>query len=202
MSSLNTALMKIDSSMVKKPQSLKVTRENLEKIIIGHSIVVAAAGLGGGVVSFFLPGAGGVISTLTATGSIWLMYYNICKELGISIPKNILKALGSAMLANVVTQLGGLLLLDAALTLVPGLAIPVCGAMCYGVNYLAGYLFILLLVEVFGGGRDPQNMSEAELKNAATAVCSATSCGEIYTDAYKEAKDKIKKGEITKDSGR
>ncbi len=197
MSSLNSVLTKLDPSMVNNPQSLHVTRTNLERIVVGHSVAAAVAGLAGG----FLPGIASVIAVLTSTGSIWLMYYNICRELGLDIPQNILRALGSAMLSNLATQLAGVFLLEVALCFVPGMAIVVGGAACYGVTYLAGYLFIKLLVDVFGGGRDPQKMSEATLKNAAAAACQAVDCEAIYKDAYGEAKEKIRKGEINRNSG-
>ena len=170
--------------------------ENKAKdIIIKHSIASAAAGLAGGI----LPGVASIIAVLTSTGAIWSMYYRLCKEMGVKVSQNILKALGSAILSNIVTQLGGMLLLDVALSFVPGMSIIVSAATCYGVTYLAGVLFIKLMVNLFKAGKDPTVMSEDELSNAGKAASREMDCAGIFKDAKNEAKDKIRRGEITKD---
>ena len=196
MSSLNTVLMKLDPSMVSNPYALQAIRSNLNSIIVQHSVTAAVAGMAGGI----LPGIGGILGCITSGGAIWSMYYRICKELGIGIQQNILKALGSAVTSNIATQIGGVIILDLALSFVPGVAIPVCGAACYGVTYLAGYLFIKMIVDIFGAGGNPDSMTEEELKAAAEKASRTVNCKDVYSEAAEAAKGKIKNGEIRADS--
>ena len=173
----------------------KINAINIENIIIKHAIASAAAGLAGG----FLPGVAGIIAVVTSAGAIWTMYYRICREMGIKISQSILKTLGSAILSNIVTQLGGVILIEAIASFIPGVAIVASAAACYGVVYLAGYLFIKLLVSVFKAGQDPSVMSADELSAAGRQAAAEADCKTIFQEARAEAKSKIRSGEISKE---
>lgn len=173
----------------------KTSSERIEGIITQHAIGSAAAGLAAGV----LPGIGGVIATLSSAGVIWSMYYRICRELDIQISQNVLKTLGSAFLTNIITQLGGVLLIEFAASCIPGLALITSSAICYAITYLAGYLFIKLLINVFKAGKDPNTMTASELASISKATSAEIDCKQIFKQAQADAKNRIKRGEITKD---
>ena len=169
--------------------------DEIEKIIMQQSMAAAAAGLAGG----FLPGVAGIIATVTSAGSIWMMYGRICQALGIRISRNILKALGSAVLSNIVTQLAGVLAVELVASFIPGAAVVASAVVCYGVTYLAGFLFMKLLVNVFKAGRNPEKMTAEELADAIRQASRETDCKGVFKTAQAEAKAKIKSGEIRKE---
>lgn len=171
------------------------TSDQVERIIRDHSVAACAAGLASGV----LPGVGSIIATLTSAGAIWSMYYRICQKLNIHISENVLKTLGSAFLTNIVTQLGGVLLIELAASFVPGVALVASASICYGVTYVAGYLFIQLLVNVFKAGKRPDQLSAEELKAMGRAAGEQIHCKTIFKDAQADAKAQIHRGEITKE---
>ena len=167
-----------------------------ERIILTQSVAAATAGLASG----FLPGAGAVIAVVTSTGAIWSMYYRLCQELEIKISQNILKALSSAILTNIATNLGILLVGELAASFIPGVAVAVSAAACYGITYLAGYLFMKLLVDLFKAGKNPAAMTADELTEAGRIAVQRENCRDIFKNARNEAKEKIRKGEITKET--
>ena len=188
-------LLKQLGPVLKDGYSHGFSEDKVEDIIVKHSIASAAAGLAAG----FLPGVGAIIAAITGSGAIWTMYYRICQEMQIPLSKNILKALGSAILSNIITQLGGVLALELIASFIPGIAIIANAAACYGITYLAGFLFIKLLVNLFKAGKNPAAMSADELSSAGKAASQETNCADIFKNARDEAKTKIRNGEITKD---
>ena len=171
------------------------TENKIEKIILTHSVTAATVGLAGG----FLPGAGAVIATVASTGAIWSMYYRLCQELGIKISQNILKTLSSAILTNIATNLGILLAGELAATFLPGVSLVVSAAACYGITYLAGFLFMKLLVNLFKAGKNPSAMTAEELAAAGKEAVRQENCKDIFRNAREEAKQKIRNGEISKE---
>lgn len=175
-----------------------IDQAKVTSIIEAHAIGAAVAGLAGGV----LPGVASVIAVLTSTGAIWSMYYRICGELDIKVSQNMLKTVGSAVLTNIVTQLGGMLALELVASFVPGLAVVASAAVCYGVTVLAGKLFLEILTRIFKAGKNPETMTEAEYREISRQASSATDCKGIFKDAQKEAREKIRNGEITRDGAK
>ena len=171
------------------------TENKIEKIILTHSVTAATVGLAGG----FLPGAGAVIATVASTGAIWSMYYRLCQELGIKISQNILKTLSSAILTNIATNLGILLAGELAATFLPGVSLVVSAAACYGITYLAGFLFMKLLVNLFKAGKNPSAMTAEELAAAGKEAVREEDCKRIFKNAREEAKQKIRNGEISRE---
>lgn len=172
--------------------------DKVASIIDTHAIAAAAAGLAGGL----LPGVASVIAMLTSTGAIWSMYYRICGELDIKVSKNMLKTVGSAVLTNIVTQLGGMLALELVSSFIPGLAVVASVALCYGITVLAGYLFLEILTRIFKAGKNPETMTEAEYREISREASANTDCKGIFKDAQKEAREKIRNGEITRDDAK
>lgn len=176
----------------------KTSSERIESIITQHATGAAATALGAGIMTFAFPAAGTLIDVLVSTGIIWAMYYRVSRELGIPMSKNLLKTLGSACLTNIVANLGGVLLLELAATCVPVIGVAASAAICYAITYLAGYLFIKLLVNVFKAGKRPDEMTAEELADISKDVCADTNCKQIFKGAQADAKNRIDNGEITK----
>ena len=172
----------------------KTSSDRIESIVTQHAIGAAATGLAAGII----PGLSGILGILTSTGIIWSMYYRISQELGIPFTKNVLKTLGSAFLSNIFCNLSSLLLAELVCSFIPGIAIVATGAICYAIAYLAGYLFIKLLVNVFKAGKTPEAMTAEELTAMGKAAGAEVNCAQIFKEAQADAKERIRKGEITK----
>lgn len=194
MSHLTTMINELNPVMTQN----KTSSDRIESIITRHAAGAAATALGAGFMTFAFPAAGPLINVLVSTGIIWSMYYNISCELGIPMSKNLLKTLGSAFLSNIALNLGGVLLLELAATCIPFIGVAASAAICYAVTYLAGYLFIKLLVNVFEAGKRPDEMTADQLADISKDICADTNCKQIFKDAQADAKNRIDNGEITK----
>ena len=194
MSQLTAMMNELDTAMINQA----ISEMKIEDIITKHAKAAAATALGAGIATFIFPVASAVVDVLVSTGIIWSMYSRISRELGIPMSKNLLKTLGSAFLSNIVANLGGALLLELTVSCVPAVGVAASAAICYGITYLAGCLFIKLLVNVFKAGKRPEMMTEAELKELGKKTSAEVNCKKIFKDAQNEAKERIKKGEITK----
>ncbi len=194
MSQLATMINELNPVM---PQSM-TSSEKIESIITQHAIGAAATALGAGIMTFAFPAAGAVVDTLVSTGIIWSMYCHISRELNIPMSKNLLKTLGSACLTNIVANLGGALLLELAAVCIPVAGVAASAAICYAITYLAGYLFIKLLVSVYKAGKHPAEMTEDELAAMSKNVCAGTNCKQIFKSAQTDAREQIMRGEISK----
>lgn len=194
MSQLTTMINELNPVMTQS----KTSSERIESIITQHAVGAAATALGAGIMTFAFPAAGAVVDALVSTGIIWSMYCRISRELNIPMSKNLLKTLGSACLTNIVANLGGALLLELAAACIPVVGVAASAAICYAITYLAGYLFIKLLVNVFKAGKRPDEMTADELADISKTVCAETNCEQIFKGAQTDAKEQIKRGEISK----
>ena len=194
MSQLTTMINELNPVMAQN----KTSSERIESIITQHAVGSAATALGAGLFTVAFPAVSTIVDALLSTGIIWTMYYRISRELGIPMSKNLLKTLGSACLTNIVANLGSVLLLELAATCVPVVGVAAAAAICYAITYLAGYLFIKLLVNVFRAGKRPDEMTAEELADISKTVCAETNCKKIFKGAQTDAKDQIKRGEISK----
>ena len=194
MSQLTAMINELNPVMIQS----KTSSERIESIITRHATGAAATALGAGIMTFAFPAAGTMIDVLVSTGVIWSMYYNVSRELGIPMSKNLLKTLGSAFLSNIAANLGGALLLELTATFIPIIGVAASAAIFYAITYLAGYLFIKLLVNVFKAGKRPEEMTADELADISKDVCADTDCKQIFKGAQTDAKSRIDNGEITK----
>lgn len=162
--------------------------EELEKIIITHSLAAAGAAVASG----WITGAGGAIATGLALGFVVSMYYKICRECNIKIGKNILKALASIVVAEAAAYLGVILTAEFVLSFVPIFgnlsASFIAGVVNFGMVYVAGTLFLKMMMNVFKANIDIENISEAELKDIMRTV----STGDNIKKAYNESKNVYK----------
>lgn len=168
------------------------TNEKIEELIELHAFYAGMSGFASGI----LPGVAGIIAALSSAGVIWNMYYRICRTLNIKITKNALKALSSAVLTNISTQLLGVLAISLATSWVPGVAVAATSVTCYGITYLAGYIFITLLTNVFKAGKNPDEMSEAELVAAGKAASKEVNGKKVFEAAREQGKERLKNGEM------
>jgi len=165
--------------------------ENLEKIIVTHSLAAAGAAIASGWVT----GVGGAIASGLAFGFVVSMYYKICIECNIKISKNILKALASVVVAEIAAYLGVIIAAEIALSFIPGLgnlgASFIAGVVNFGMVYVAGTLFLKMMVSVFKANGNIDNISEEELKNIMKNISTKDNIKEAYNESksvYKDAK--------------
>lgn len=166
--------------------------ENVEKIIVTHSLAAAGSALASG----WMTGTGGAIATGLAFGFVISMYYGICKECNISIGKNVLRALASVVVAETAAYLGVILAAELVLSFIPVVgnlsASFLAGIVNFGMVYVAGALFVKMMVNVFKAKGEIGNMTEEELKNAMKDVSTRDNIKAAYDeskDVYKQAKN-------------
>ena len=135
-----------------------------EQIILSCAAVAAgSAAVGGMVPVLALPAM-----IVSCVGAVWAMYIQICKCLEIPIGKNILRVLASAALSNIATNLIGCFAIELITVAIPGVGCLAGAAATFGCIYLAGMMFMQMLLAFAKKGQigsDLENMSEAELKS-------------------------------------
>lgn len=166
--------------------------EALEKIIITHSLAAAGAAVASG----WIPGAGGAIATGVAFGFVLSMYYKICKECNIKISKNMLKTLASIVVAETAAYIGVTIVAEIALSFIPLVgtwsAAFIAGIANFGMVYVAGVLFLKMMVNVFKANIDINNISESDLENIMRNISTEDTIKKAYKESknvYKETKD-------------
>ncbi len=162
--------------------------EALEKIIITHALAAATAAVASG----WIPEAGGAIATGVAFGFILSMYYKICKECNIKISKNMLKTLASIVVAETAAYLAVTIAAEVALSFLPLFgnftAAFVASIANFGMVYVAGVLFLKMMVNVFKANIDINNISESDHEDIMRNI----STEDAIKKAYKESKNVYK----------
>ena len=174
---------------------LKSPSENIEeetqKMVMKHALAAAASAVAAG----WLPGAGGMISVGICLGFVWSMYYRLSGLFGIKIGKNLLKAIASVVVAETAAYMVIVLTTATVLTFIPVLnigAATLCAIVNFGMVYIAGYLYILMMTKLFKAGKDPNQLSEDEWKVVAKSTADDVDMNAIYQEAkvvHKEVKD-------------
>lgn len=155
--------------------------ENTEKIILSSALAAAAADAVGGMI----PGLAIPATIISCFGAVWMMYGALCKELGISMKEHVLKLLAKAALANITANLGGILIATFASMFVPGASALVSAAVSFIAVYLAGIVFLRLILKMAQKSSDPYTFSDisaSEMREAARRV-------NVSTDDLKAAKE-------------
>ncbi len=162
--------------------------EETEKVIINCALVAAGADAVGGMI----PGLA-IIATITSCfGAVWVMYGKLCAVLGISLKENVLKILARAALANIAANLGAALIAMFAGMFIPGASVVVSAAVAFIAVYLAGVVFLALILKLAEKSSDPygfSDISEKEMKNEV----SGTKLTKDDLNAAKDAFDRNKK---------
>lgn len=186
------ALQEASNNIIKEYQAEKVG-----DIIQSRAIVSAAAGIGAAI----LPtGGGSLIAAAVAVGAVWEMYFQINRELGISISDNKLKSLASAILSNLLANAGSALLILATaflggmIPVVNTLMAPIQAMIAYIAVFAAGILYLKLLTNLFKaqGSFDMSNFDEKEEVKKVIEESDIDSMIDELKDSYNDDKEKIK----------
>lgn len=161
--------------------------DNTEKIILECALVGAGADAVGGII----PGLA-IPATITACfGTVWVMYGRLAKELGISLKDNVLKLLARAALSNIAANLGGVLIGAFAAMFIPGGSILASAAIAFVTIYLAGLVFLKMILKLAQTSSDPytfSDMNENTMKNAMNDMKVTKEDLKAAKNSYKENK--------------
>lgn len=162
--------------------------DEIEKIVINHSLGAAASAVASG----WIPGAGGLVASGIGLGFTVSMYYRLCKNSDIPLSKNKLKAIASVAIAEIAAYIVVIVAAETLLTFVPGIgnlgASVIAGICNFAMVYIAGILFLKLMLSFTKRNRDIASMSEEELKSAMKHIAN----GEDFNNMFKEAKSVYK----------
>ncbi len=150
--------------LAKQLEHYYVNADQSEKIIINCAMFAAGADAVGGII----PGLAIPATITSCVGTVWVMYKKLCDNLGISIKENTLKILARAALSNIAANLGGSLIAMFASMFIPGASILVSAAVAFIAVYLAGIVFLNLILKMAENSSDPytfSDMSEREMKD-------------------------------------
>lgn len=137
--------------------------EQTEKVIIDCALVAAGADAVGSII----PGLAIPATIASCFGAVWVMYGKLCGTLGISMKENVLKLLAKAAISNIAANLGGALIAMFAGMLIPGASIAVSAAVTFITVYLAGIVFLALVLKMAEKSSDPysfSDISESDMK--------------------------------------
>ncbi len=143
--------------------------DETERVILNAALTAAAADAVGGII----PGLAIPAIIISCFGTVWVMYGSLCSTLGISLKENVLKLLAKAALANITANLGGALIAMFAGMFIPGASILVSAAVSFIAVYLAGVVFLRLILNMAEKSSDPysfSDISESEMTAAAGKV--------------------------------
>lgn len=143
--------------------------DETERVILNSALAAAAADAVGGMI----PGLAIPATILSCFGAVWVMYGALCSTLGISLKGNTLKLLAKAALANITANLGGAMVAMFAGMFIPGASILVSATVAFIAVYLAGVVFLRLILKMAQKSKDPyafSDISASEMKTAARKV--------------------------------
>lgn len=140
--------------------------DETEKIIINCAVVAAGADAVAGI----LPGLAVPATIISCFGAVWVMYGKLCKELGISLKENVLKLLARAVLANLAANLGGLIAAMVAGMFIPGAAILASAVVVFVGVYLAGIVFLQLILKMAEKSNDTKYFSDISIREMKETV--------------------------------
>lgn len=151
---MNNALRMLAHALVKYYPNA----ENTEKIIIQCATAAAVAD----VLPSAIPGLAVPATIVACFGAVWVMYGRLCSELGITLQKKILKLLARAALANIAANLGGAIAALIAGMFVPGGSIVASAITAFATIYLAGIIFLKLILNMAETSSDIHSFSDID----------------------------------------
>lgn len=137
--------------------------DQMEKVIIDCALVAAGADAVGGL----FPGLAIPATIASCFGAVWVMYGRLCGTLGISMKENVLKFLAKAVISNIAANLGGALIAMFVGMFIPGASAFVSAAVTFITVYLAGIVFLALILKMAKKSSDPysfSDISESDMK--------------------------------------
>ena len=161
--------------------------DEAEQIVVKAALVAAGADAVGSII----PGLAIPATIISCFGAVWVMYGTLCSTLGISMKENVLKLLAKAALANISANLGGALIAMFAGMFIPGASILASAAVAFIAVYLAGVVFLRLILKMAQKSKDPYtfcDISASEMKAAARGVTVTKDDLNAARDAYDASK--------------
>lgn len=161
--------------------------EETEQIIMTHALIAAGADAIGGAI----PGLAIPAVIVSCFGVVWVMYGMLCNTLGISLKENVLKLLARAVLANIAANLGGAIAALVASMFVPGASILASAIIAFITVYLAGLVFLQLILKLAQKSSDPHSFSDistGEMKKMVKETKVSKDDLEAAKQAFEESK--------------
>lgn len=158
-----------------------------EKIIITSALSAAGAD----AISSVIPGLAIPATIFECFGAVWIMYGLLCKKLNISLKDNILRILARAALTNIAANLVGLIAALLAGLLIPGESVIAAAIVAFITVYLAGLIFLKLILQLVRKGYDPHTLSgvtQSELKKEIKEMKVSKDNLDDAKKAYEESK--------------
>ncbi|MBE5804893.1 MAG: hypothetical protein E7316_10335 [Clostridiales bacterium] len=177
--------------------------DEVAKIVNQH-----AAGSVVAAIAAMFPGAGPTICMVAQTTLVYTMYVRMNRALNISLSKNVVKALASAVIANLVSNVGSMILGvvgATVLSFIPGIGNYASSltmvALGYATVMIAALCYGKALLRMTKAGRNVEQMTEEEIKNAVKEEMDARDLQadvKAFSKAYKQGrKDGTFTGEET-----
>lgn len=155
------------------------------KIIMDCAMVAAGATAVGGLFPVLaLPAM-----IVSCVGAVWTMYIKLCKCLDVPIGKNILKVLASAALSNIATNLISVFAVELITIAIPGIGSLAGAAATFGCIYLAGVMFMAMLLSFAKKGTVGSDMGNVSAKKLKDELKNHTPSEDDVKDARKSFED-------------
>lgn len=155
----------------------------IAEVVKTHSAGAAAAAVAAG----WIPAAGGLAATGIAAGFVWTMYGRINSKIGLPLKENVVKSLATGVATNLAASFIAGLAVQTLLSMIPGIgslaASTLAGATVYALTLASGYVYLKLLTNLFLSGKDPTDMNESSLKEAAKLVAATENIKVVISDA-------------------
>ena len=172
--------------------------EELANIVKFHAKGATISSLSGAI-----PAVGAALSGLATAGFIWTMYTRINKLLGLKLADNVLKTVASGVVTNLAGYAVASFAVGTVLSLIPGIGtvatVAIVGAAVYAVSMVSGVVYLKILTQVFGAGKDPSTLSASKLKDIASDVISSMDVKTMLSEAKEDFKSKKEAGEFDED---
>lgn len=139
--------------------ALKIYYPNAEKseqIIINCALAAAGANVLGGII----PGLAVITTIFACFGAVWTMYVKLCNELEISLSQNALKLIARAAISNIAANLGGVIAASFIGMFIPGASMLAAAAVSFITVYLAGMIFLKLIIKLAAKSSDIHSFSD------------------------------------------
>lgn len=136
--------------------------ESAEKVILNCALTAAAAS----AVGCFVPVLSLPSMIISCFGAVWMMYAQLCDCLGIPFKTNILKVLASAALSNIATNLIGVFVVELLVAFIPGVGSVAGAAVTFACVYLAGMMFMKMLLAFAKNGKTGSDLDSMTSREA------------------------------------
>ena len=143
--------------------------ERTEQIIINCALTAAGANVVGGII----PGLAVPATIVSCVGAVWTMYVKLCRELKISLTDNALKLIARAAVSNIAANLGSVIAASFIGLFIPGASILAAAAVGFVTVYLAGIIFLQLILKLAAKSSDRHSFSDitvSEMEQEASNV--------------------------------